>query len=133
MVRLGELMMILELHRQGVSIPAIARRTGRDPNGKVLMLSSMAFACRAPRAGRRPLAQSACYLLGSAVRFMVGRHHPGSLAADVPALQLPLQPDAQRCPRTGALRMKVDAAAARGADASPFADHRGIAEQGWLD
>jgi hypothetical protein len=31
MVRLGELMMILELHRQGVSIIAIARRTGRDP------------------------------------------------------------------------------------------------------
>lgn len=31
MVRLGELMMILELHRQGVSITAIARRTGRDP------------------------------------------------------------------------------------------------------
>lgn len=31
MVRLGELMMILELHRQGVSITNIARRTGRDP------------------------------------------------------------------------------------------------------
>ena len=31
MVRLGELMMILELHRQGVSITAIARQTGRDP------------------------------------------------------------------------------------------------------
>ena len=31
MVRLGELMMILELHRQGVSITAIARRAGRDP------------------------------------------------------------------------------------------------------
>ena len=31
MVRLGELMMILELHRLGVSITAIARRTGRDP------------------------------------------------------------------------------------------------------
>ena len=31
MIRLGELMMILELHRQGVSISAIARRTGRDP------------------------------------------------------------------------------------------------------
>jgi len=31
MVRLGELMMILELHRQGLSITAIARRTGRDP------------------------------------------------------------------------------------------------------
>lgn len=31
MIRLGELMMILELHRQGVSITAIARRTGRDP------------------------------------------------------------------------------------------------------
>lgn len=31
MVRLGKLMMILELHRQGVSITAIARRTARDP------------------------------------------------------------------------------------------------------
>jgi len=31
MVRLGELMMILELHRQGLSITAIARGAGRDP------------------------------------------------------------------------------------------------------
>jgi transposase len=31
MVQLGELMMILNLHRQGLSITAIARRTGRDP------------------------------------------------------------------------------------------------------
>ncbi|USI77635.1 IS21 family transposase [Sphingopyxis sp. USTB-05] len=31
MIRLGEAMMILELHRQGLSITAIARRTGRDP------------------------------------------------------------------------------------------------------
>lgn len=31
MVGLGELMMILELHRQGLSVAAIARRTGRDP------------------------------------------------------------------------------------------------------
>src|SRR5947207_4225104 len=31
MVRLGELMMIPELHRQGLTITAIARRTGRDP------------------------------------------------------------------------------------------------------
>ena len=31
MVQLGELMMILDLHRQGLSITAIARRTGRDP------------------------------------------------------------------------------------------------------
>jgi transposase len=30
-VQLGELMMILDLHRQGLSITAIARRTGRDP------------------------------------------------------------------------------------------------------
>jgi transposase len=30
-IQLGELMMILELHRQGLSISAIARRTGRDP------------------------------------------------------------------------------------------------------
>ena len=31
MIRLGETMMILELHRQGLSVTAIARRTGRDP------------------------------------------------------------------------------------------------------
>jgi transposase len=30
-VHLGELLMILDLHRQGLSITAIARRTGRDP------------------------------------------------------------------------------------------------------
>jgi transposase len=30
-IQLGELLMILELHRQGLSITAIARRTGRDP------------------------------------------------------------------------------------------------------
>jgi transposase len=31
LVQLGELIMILDLHRQGLSISAIARRTGRDP------------------------------------------------------------------------------------------------------
>src|SRR5256714_14397058 len=31
MVQLGELLMILELHRQGLSVTAMARRTGRDP------------------------------------------------------------------------------------------------------
>src|SRR5262245_25866946 len=31
MVQLGELMMILDLHRWGLSISAIAQRTGRDP------------------------------------------------------------------------------------------------------
>ena len=31
MVQLGELIMILDLHRQGLSVTAIARRTGRDP------------------------------------------------------------------------------------------------------
>ncbi|MEE7450193.1 hypothetical protein MRF4_21615 [Methylobacterium radiotolerans] len=31
MVLLGELLMILDLHRQGLSVTAIARRTGRDP------------------------------------------------------------------------------------------------------
>jgi transposase len=30
-IQLGELLMILDLHRQGLSISAIARRTGRDP------------------------------------------------------------------------------------------------------
>ncbi len=30
-VQLGELVMILDLHRQGLSVTAIARRTGRDP------------------------------------------------------------------------------------------------------
>ena len=36
MVRLGELMMIPELHRQGLTITAIARRTGRDPKRKYI-------------------------------------------------------------------------------------------------
>ena len=31
MIQLGELLMILDLHRQGLSITAIARRIGRDP------------------------------------------------------------------------------------------------------
>lgn len=31
MIRLGEAMMILELHRKGLSVTAIACRTGRDP------------------------------------------------------------------------------------------------------
>ena len=30
MVKIGELMMILELHRQGLSVAAIARETGKD-------------------------------------------------------------------------------------------------------
>src|SRR6478672_7477510 len=30
-VQLGELLIILDLHRQGLSVTAIARRTGRDP------------------------------------------------------------------------------------------------------
>ena len=30
MVKIGELMMILQLHRQGLSVAAIARETGRD-------------------------------------------------------------------------------------------------------
>jgi transposase len=29
-VRIGELMMILDLHRQGLSVAAIARETGKD-------------------------------------------------------------------------------------------------------
>jgi transposase len=31
LIHLGELVMILDLHRQGLSVSAIARRTGRDP------------------------------------------------------------------------------------------------------
>ena len=31
MVQFGELIVILDLHRQGLSVSAIARRTGRDP------------------------------------------------------------------------------------------------------
>ena len=31
MIHLGELVMILDLYRQGLSVSAIARRTGRDP------------------------------------------------------------------------------------------------------
>ena len=30
MVKIGELMMILDLHRQGLSVAAIARETGKD-------------------------------------------------------------------------------------------------------
>ena len=30
MIRLGEIVMILDLHRQGASVSAIARRTGLD-------------------------------------------------------------------------------------------------------
>ena len=30
-VQLGELMMTLDLYRRGASVPAIARRTGRNP------------------------------------------------------------------------------------------------------
>jgi len=40
MVQLGELMMILELHRQGLSITAIARRAGRDPRRCANILSA---------------------------------------------------------------------------------------------
>ena len=31
MIQLGDLVVILDLHHQGLSISAIARRTGRDP------------------------------------------------------------------------------------------------------
>ena len=31
MIQLGDLIVILDLHRQGLSISAIARQTGRDP------------------------------------------------------------------------------------------------------
>jgi transposase len=31
MIQLGDLIVILDLHRQGLSVSAIARRTGRDP------------------------------------------------------------------------------------------------------
>ena len=31
MIQLGDVIMILDLHRQGLSVSAIARRTGRDP------------------------------------------------------------------------------------------------------
>ncbi len=30
MVKIGEMMMILDLHRQGLSVAAIARETGKD-------------------------------------------------------------------------------------------------------
>ena len=51
MIRLGELMMILELYRQGVSITAIARRTGRDPKTvrKYIERGIEAPACSATR------------------------------------------------------------------------------------
>ena len=45
MVQLGELMMILNLHRQGLSITAIARRTGRDPK-TVRKYIAVGWSCR---------------------------------------------------------------------------------------
>lgn len=53
MVRLGELMMILELHRQGLSITAIARRTGRDPK---TVRKYIEQGIEAPSYGHGPLA-----------------------------------------------------------------------------
>lgn len=31
MIKLGEVVMILDLHREGLAVTAIARRTGHDP------------------------------------------------------------------------------------------------------
>ena len=53
MVKLGELVMILELHRQGLTVSAIARQTGHDP--KTIRkyigqgLAAPAYGPRAPR------------------------------------------------------------------------------------
>lgn len=62
MARLGELMMILELHRQGMSITAITRRTGRDPKTvrKYIERGVKAPVC-GPRAVGRP-SKLAAYL-----------------------------------------------------------------------
>ena len=54
MVQLGELMMILELHRQGLSVTAIARRTGRDPKTVRNIERGIEATAYAPRSVGRP-------------------------------------------------------------------------------
>ena len=55
MIRLGELMMILELHRQGLSVTAIVRRTGRDPKAvRKYIERGVEAPAYGPRAAGRP-------------------------------------------------------------------------------
>ena len=43
MIQLGDLIVILDLHRQGLSISAIARRTGREPAQSALIQRVLAI------------------------------------------------------------------------------------------
>ena len=52
LVGLGEVVMILELHRQGVSVSAIARQVGLD-RGRCTNTSSVAWGRRLMVRGRR--------------------------------------------------------------------------------
>ena len=54
-IQLGELLMILDLHRQGLSISAIARRTGRDPKTiRKYIARGLEPPAYGPRQGGRP-------------------------------------------------------------------------------
>src|SRR5215203_5500577 len=55
MIQLGEMLMILDLHRQGLSISAIARRTGRDPKTiRKYVARGLEPPAYGPRRGGRP-------------------------------------------------------------------------------
>jgi transposase len=55
MVQLGELIVILDLHRQGLSISAIARRTGRDPKTvRKYIARGLELPAYGPRTAGRP-------------------------------------------------------------------------------
>ena len=55
MVLLVELLMILDLHRQGLSVTAIARRTGRDPKTvRKYIERGLEPPAYGPRQARRP-------------------------------------------------------------------------------
>lgn len=55
MIQLGELVVILDLHRQGLSISAIARRTGRDPKTvRKYVARGLELPAYSPRQAGRP-------------------------------------------------------------------------------
>jgi transposase len=72
MVKLGELMMIFELHRQGLSVTAIARRTGHDPKTvRKYIERGIEMPAYAPRSVGRPgkLAPFLDFLCGRIMAF----------------------------------------------------------------
>ncbi len=72
MVQLGELMMILELHRHGLSVTAIARRTGRDPKTvRKYIERGVAAPVYGPRSVGRP-SKLAPFMGGAGLRTAVG-------------------------------------------------------------